>query len=123
MTIRKSATVAFGIAIACCAVVPATISAQDTTVPPLPRNNVRGGALAARRPGTWIQSGVSTTSQRISIAITDFGGVNYTQEGPPPSIRDEVLPALVEIFLGIVDQFSLVLQTLIQSGTLPTTGT
>ncbi len=122
MTIRKSAIVAFGIAIACCAVLPASASAQAANVPPLPRNNVRGGALAARRPGNFVQSGISTTSQRISVAITDFGGVTYS-DTEPQSFRDQVLPQLVDVFLGIVDQLATIIETLIRGGTIPTTGT
>jgi len=87
--------------------------------PPLPRNNVRGGAIAARRPGSWVQSGIATTSERINVALRAYGGVDYTQEGPPPSICDEVLPALADVFLNIIDQLSLIIQAIIQGNTIP----
>lgn len=118
-SIRKPASVVFGIAVTVCAVLPTAASAQ--TSPNLPRDNVAGGTIASRRPGNWIQSGNAVVSERISTSITNFGGVDYTQEGPPPSIRDAVLPALVEIFLGAIDQLSLLIQAAILGTT--TTGT
>ena len=53
-------------------------SAQDTTtgdlagettgtgtLPPLPRNTVRAGAVAARAPGTWVDAGVAEFVVRV----------------------------------------------------------
>lgn len=119
---RRSAVMAFGLAVACCAALPASTVAQ-TTEQPFPRNNVRGSALAARRPGTWVQAGISNHVQRQTAALDQWGGVTITQVGPEPGIRDVVLPALVEALLGAIDQLSFMIQTLIQGGTLPTTGT
>jgi hypothetical protein len=121
MKMRKSAVLTCGLALAVCAVLPAATFAQET-VPPFPRNNVRGSALAARRPGIWVQTGIATHIQRTDAALNAFGGVTISQEGPEPTIRDVVLPTLVDVFLGAVDQLSLIIQTLIRGGTLPTTG-
>ncbi|HOA72642.1 MAG TPA: hypothetical protein PL151_11720 [Phycisphaerae bacterium] len=122
MKMRKAAVLTCGLAVAVCATLPAATLAQ-ATVQPFPRNNVRGSALAARRPGIWVQSGIATHVQRTDAALNAFGGITITQVGPEPTIRDAVLPALVEVFLGAVDQLSLIIQTLIRGGTLPTTGT
>lgn len=109
-----------GIVVAVMAALPAAGLAQETVVQPFPRNNVRGGSIAARRPGTWIQSGIATHSLRQDASLHAFGGATITQVGPEPSIRDEVLPQVIDVLLGILDQFVLLVQAIL--GGTTTTG-
>jgi hypothetical protein len=114
---RRSAVLTFGIAIAASSILPVAAMAQ-TTEQPFPRNNVRGSALAARRPGTWTQASIANHNLRQNTL--PWREVPITQVGPEPTFRDLVLPALVEAYIGAVNQLSLLIQTLIRSGTLPT---
>lgn len=115
-TTRRSAVLTFGIAIAACSILPLSATAQETEQP-FPRNNVRGSALAARRPGTWTQASIANHNLRQDTL--PWGGITISRVGPEPTFRDEVIPALVEAFLGAIDQLSLLIQTLIRGGTLP----
>lgn len=120
MSAYRPAKFVLGIAIGFSALMPLSASAQTATQQPFPRNNVTGSALATRRPGTWIQSGISTHSTRLDASLNAFGGVTISETGPEPSIRDQILPSLVEVLLGALDQLSLLIQSLIQGTALTT---
>ncbi|MBI4580172.1 MAG: hypothetical protein HY718_10750 [Planctomycetes bacterium] len=121
MTSSRTTKIILGVAVSVCAMLPGTAAAQTTSQPSnsLPRNNVSGGAIAARRPGTWIQSAIGTHNERTSEALQNFGGVTYTEQGPEPSIRDQVLPKLVEILLQMIAALDLAIKAALQGG-LPT---
>ena len=105
----KIIAVALGIAVTFCVLLPSNALGQTsqpsgTTVihngPP--RNNVRGGQIAAGRPGTWIQHTIANHTKRQSSALHAFGGATITA-APPTSIKDAVLPQLVQIFLASIN--------------------
>jgi hypothetical protein len=80
-----------------------------------PRNNVKGGSLAANRPGTWTKAAKATHIARQQAALKDFGGANY--QGPeqyPPSRRDVFLlsffESMFQILNNLVEQLKLALQ-------------
>lgn len=87
-------------------------SSQDTY--PLPRNNVTGGSLAANRPGLWIQSGISTHTKRSDLAFGSFGGATYlSQDQLPPTLKDNLLAALIDSFLNALNGLVQALQLVI----------
>ena len=80
-----------------------------------PRNNVKGGSLAASRPGTWTVKAEATHIQRQQAALKDFGGANY--QGPeqyPPSRREVFMlsffDSMFKILNDLVNQLKLALQ-------------
>lgn len=119
-SIHRPAKLALSIAIAFSALLPLPASAQTSAQQPFPRNNVTGSALATRRPGTWIQSGISTHATRLDASLNAFGGVTISETGPEPSIRDEILPSLVEVLLGALNQLSVLIQSILQGTTIAT---
>lgn len=122
-SIGKSASIGLFAAVLACAVCPPGASAQTTgeTTASYPRNNVRGGSIAARRPGSWIQSGIGTHVERLKASIDAFGGVTISETAPEQNFRDRILPGLVDILLKSIDALSLAIQAAITGAT--TTGT
>jgi hypothetical protein len=95
---RKLCLVALGLVAGWSA--PAVCLAQDGDFLQYPRNNVRGGAIAGRRPGLWVGSGLSTAAQRVDIALHDFGGAEpiSADQLPPPRRRVFLIAALEAFF-------------------------
>ena len=80
-----------------------------------PRNNVKGGSLASRRPGLWTQAGKATHIERQQKALKQFGGAEY--EGPEqyPDSKGQVFlvsffESLFDILNDVVEELSLLLQ-------------
>ncbi len=114
--VKRIARIGLGLAIGLCAALPGAAAAQDSTELPFPRNNVAGGAIATRRPGTWIQSGISTHATRQAASLHAFGGATITQTEPAPSIRDSILPTLVGALVAAIEDLSAAIQAAIQAG-------
>ena len=77
---------------------------------PTPRNNVRVGALGARRPGNWVLQGLSTHSERQQVVLKQFGGATPLPEGQLPPPRQRVfllafLETLFDVLQTALDQF------------------
>ncbi len=123
MKIGKSTRLAFAAGIGVCTVLPAPALAQ-TSQPggTSPFTNTSGGAIAARRPGTWVESGIATFNQRQTAALHQFGGATISQQ-QPPSFRDRVLPGLVQILLGAIQALANAIQAAVQAGTATTAAT
>jgi len=80
-----------------------------------PRNNVKGGALASNRPGTWVAQGIANHVERQKEMLQQYGGANY--QGPeqyPPSKREVFMVSffedLFEILNELVGQLTLAIQ-------------
>ena len=103
---NKIIAVALGIAVMFCVLLPSNVLGQTSQPAGIhtgpPRNNVRGGQIAAGRPGTWIQHTIANHTKRQSSALHAFGGATITA-APPTSIKDAVLPQLVQIFLASIN--------------------
>lgn len=130
---RKLTAVVLSVAMAVCSLLPCAAMGQTTTSQPssshgvtihtqLPRNNVVGGTIANGRPGLLVQSAIATHITRQASALHAFGGATMPPTfKPPTSIRNQVLPQLVQIFLGALQAVTAALNAAISA--LPTTGT
>jgi hypothetical protein len=61
-----------------------------------PRNNVRGGSVASRAPGNWINTAIGRHSERQNAMLRNFGGANYNRELEESRLRENILITLVE---------------------------
>lgn len=127
-----SVAMVLSVAIALCSLLPSAAMGQATSQPSggshgvtihtqLPRNNVHGGQIAAGRPGLIVQSAIVAHAKRQASAIHAFGGAKITAT-QPASLRDKVMPQLVNIFLGAVQAVAAAINAAITGG-LQTTGT
>ncbi len=98
---------------------PTTPSTGGSTLSelPLPRNNVKLGALQARRPGNWIQSGVAVFNERHDLMLQEFGGLTIGEQ--EQTLRDQILPTLVESLVSSFQTFATLLGSFL-TGTVPT---
>jgi hypothetical protein len=111
-SIIRPTAMGVGIAVLICSFLPSTAVSQSSTSQPsttihtqLPRNNVLGGTIAAGRPGLWIQRGNAAAVTRQQSALHAFGGAKITAT-QPASIKDTVLPELVNIFLAAIQSLA-----------------
>jgi len=80
-----------------------------------PRNNVKGGAVSARRPGSWINRATSIQNKRHDTMLKDYGGATPISEDQVPASRREVmtiafLDGLFTFLIDFVEQFQLAIQ-------------
>lgn len=115
--IRKSTKIGLCVLMAACTLVPPAALAEDSTTQPFPRNNVAGGAIATRRPGSWIQDGVSNFVERQDASLNAYGGITISETEPTDSFRDIVLPGLVDDLLSVINQLALAIQAAIKGAT------
>jgi len=108
-----------------------TTTAPDTTPPPItpptttpppttgitelktPRNNVKGGSVAARRPGLWVEAGLSKAVQRQNVMIGLRGGATTFTPAPP----SEKNVFLVSFLSGLFDNVNTLLKLLLANST------
>ena len=68
----------------------------------LPRDNVRGGAVAARRPGSWIGAALARHLERHQTTLGLLGGAQYASEDLAPSPKKVfLLDTLEQIFFRL----------------------
>ena len=89
-----------------------------------PRNSVRGGTVAARRPGLWVQDARGRHNAIQQEAIHNFGGAEPTPaDAVTPSfgetMRIEFLTGLFEVLNQMATQLRLALEAakVINTGT------
>jgi len=80
-----------------------------------PRNNVKGGTVAARRPGLWIQSAKAVFQDRQSTMLDQFGGATpIPADQKPPSLGKTMkiafLQGLFDMLNKLADQLLLAIQ-------------
>ena len=80
-----------------------------------PRNSVRGGTVASRRPGLWVQDARGRHNAIQQEAIHNFGGATPTPvDAVTPSfgetMRIEFLTGLLDVLNQMASQFKLALQ-------------
>ncbi len=86
----------------------------------LPRNNVKGGAVAARRPGGWISESIGFHIQRQNTSLKALGGATFSPPDPTDlSLREIFLQELIDSVLSTLDQLVLLFTTAIQANTPP----
>jgi hypothetical protein len=84
---------------------------------PLPRNNVTGGALSERRPGTWVSSAIGRHNERITRALQSFGGATIRgEEELEPEPRDRFTTAIIDSLLQSLDSFVNIFALAVEAG-------
>ena len=88
-------------------------AATATTQTSLPRDNVKGGAIAARRPGVTISKAISTTVTRNKKAVLEWGGATYTTATPTKkeTLTNTFFSSLFTVLNGLVQQLTLAMQS------------
>ncbi len=110
------------------AAAPQAVTAQETSPsgggslkdPPMPRGNVRGGALAARAPGLRIKDGIARHVDKNKKAFFDFGGASISQssEEANAGLKDAFIEAFLDSFLEALDEFVQAVELLLQANAL-----
>jgi len=62
----------------------------------LPRDNVRGGAIASRAPGNWINQAIGRHSNRQSASLRNFGGVEEYQTRQESNFRENLIIGFIQ---------------------------
>jgi len=80
-----------------------------------PRNNVKGGALSARRPGTWLNRAASTHVERQNTMLKDFGGATPISEDQVKPPRRRVMTiaffeGLFDFLIQLVQQYQMAIE-------------
>ncbi len=90
---------------------------------PMPRGNVRGGALAARAPGKRIKKGITHHVDRNKKAFFEFGGarISQTSEEANRGLKDEFLEVFLDSFLDALDEFVQAIELLLQTSVVQAT--
>lgn len=90
--------------------VPSTGLGQDggdTGELQYPRNNVKKGAVSARRPGAWINRAASTHVERQNTMLKDFGGATpIPEDQEEPSRRQVMMLAFLEGLFDFLNQLA-----------------
>jgi len=95
--------------------------AQTSTVV-YPQDNVRGGAVGARRPGLWVTEGIGAHGERMNLVLREHGGAN-PQQSTEPERRTLILTAFLEGLFGVLQDLATALQLAATVGATTTTGT
>lgn len=125
--VNKTSMLLAGVLLVCAAVPPAiqaqTSTGGNLTELPLPRNNVKAGALSANAPGNWVKAGVTNHTDFNTKAFDQFGGA--TIDAPTEdeaSLKQQMLPVLVDAFLNALDSLVATIQAaILAGGTITTT--
>ena len=72
-------------------------------------NNVSGSVIAAGRPGAWLQASSNLPSHKRR-GLLELPTITAQKE---PSIKDEVLPQIVDIFLAAINALAAAINTVI----------
>lgn len=118
---RWFAALVLGLALSAVLAAPESAVAQSTgTDVKYPDDNVAGGAVTARRPGTWISKSFGVFAERQDIMLRGHGGAT-PQEREDPEIRTQVLVNLIDTFFATLQD--ILANALISAGTTATTDT
>jgi len=102
------------------------VEAQTATAPsgggnltelPLPRNNVKAGALSANAPGNWVRAGIANHNDFNTRAFDQFGGATIDAPSEEDaSLKEQLVPSLVDAFLNALDSLVSAIQAVILAG-------
>lgn len=68
------------------------------------RTNVKGGAVAQRRPGLWAAAGNSRASQRQDVLLRQYGGATpVNEEDLPTPLRTTIMVEVLQQFFDTLN--------------------
>ena len=86
-----------------------------------PQDNVRGGAVGARRPGSWIATSISAHRERMGVVLQQHGGAS-PQEKTTPDRHTLILTTFLEGLFNVLQDLATALQLAATASGTTTTG-
>ena len=111
---RLGSRTILGLAVAMAGIlaVPSVGLGQATSQPDTlrtPRNNVKGGSLAANRPGLTVSGSIAKSVTRNQIMLQQFGGATFGPATPTPkqTFVNTFFQSLFQALNDVVQQLTL----------------
>jgi len=74
--------------------------------PLMPRNQVKSGALSSRRPGNWVNQGISNFKEHQTTALDKLGGASAISESQRPDSTPFLHKIEIQAIEGVFEKIN-----------------